>query len=240
MKTYYVRFGSGDPRTNSGLAPTFLSFNNYGSAVTPPGITAVLGATGFYAFQYGTTTPIVFLIDGATTGLDASSRYIAGAIGPADRSDEYSTTLTAMSVSLTAQSSTIFSLGTTAVALGITAVGFGTSNYAWGNSNFALGTTAVALGITGVAIGTTITGLIGVGTTNTAEILVRIGTTASAFGSTSVDPGDLFGFLKRAQEFREGDQAFSKTSGQWDISTRGGTLLISKTLQNSSTTVTKS
>lgn len=235
MKTYYVRFGSGDPRSNFGLSPTFLSFNTYGTGVTPPGITSVIGATGFYAFQYGTTTPIVFLIDGATSGLDASVRYVTGAIDPADRSDEYGNTLTALSVSLTAQGSTIFGLGTTSVALGI--------------SVNALGTSAVALGVTGVAIGTSLTAIGnsifaglggGAGVSLSAEILLRMGSTLSSFGSTSIDPGDLFGYLKRNQEFLEGDQTFNKTSGAWDISTRGGTLLIEKTLSNSSTTVTKS
>ncbi len=247
MKTYYVRFGSGDPRTFSALAPTFLTFNTYGTAVTPPGITSVIGATGFYAFQYGVTTPIVFLIDGATTGLDNSVRYVVGAIDPADRSDEYNTTLTAMSTSLLAQSSTLFSLGTSGIALGSTNVALGTLNLAQGTSIVAIGVTGLAydaslisLGNTAVALGMTISSLIAQGTTNTAELLLRVGTTLSSFGSTSVDPGDLFGFLKRAQEFREGDQSFAKTTGQWDISTRGGTLLISKSLSNSSTAVTKS
>lgn len=92
MKTYYVTFGSGDPRPNFGLAPTFVIFNNSGSAVTAPSIAAVAGATGFYSFTYGATTPIAFLIDGFTTGLGAY-RYVQGSIDPADRSDEYGNTI---------------------------------------------------------------------------------------------------------------------------------------------------
>lgn len=69
---------------------------------------------------------------------------------------------------------------------------------------------------------------------------VRIGSTLSSIGSTSVDPGDLFGYLKRAQEFREGQQTFNKVSGAWDIKTRGGTLLVERVLTNSSTQVNRS
>lgn len=242
MKTYYVRFGSGDPRSNSGLAPTFLSFNNYGAAVTPPGITSVIGATGFYAFQYGTTTPIVFLIDGATSGLDATSRYVAGAIDPADRSDEYGTTIVAQNTSLTAQSSTLFGFGSSNIALGMTNVALGTSNIAIGNSNIALGTTNVAIGTSLGALGITILSSLGGGAGNSlsAEILIRLGSTMSAFGTSVADPVDVFGYLKRIQEFNEGNQSFGKTSGTWTINSRGGSLLATKTLSNSSTTVTKS
>ncbi len=109
-------------------------------------------------------------------------------------------------------------------------------------TNIAFGTTNVAIGTSLAAIGNTILAGLGggVGTSLSAEILLRMGSTLSSFGSTSVDPGDLFGYLKRNQEFLEGNQQFNKTSGAWDISTRGGTLLIEKTLSNSSTTVTKS
>lgn len=102
MKTFYVRFGTNDPRPYNGLSPTFLIFNNYGTAVTPPGITNVIGATGFYAFQYGVTTPIVFLIDGATTGLTPGERYVTGSIDPADAIDETGATLVAIGTTLTA------------------------------------------------------------------------------------------------------------------------------------------
>lgn len=207
MKTYYVRFGSGDPRSNTGLAPTFLSFNNYGVAVTPPGITSVIGATGFYAFQYGTTTPIVFLIDGATSGLDNSVRYVTGAIDPVDRADEYGTTLVAI----------------------------GSSNIALGTTNVAIGTSLGALGITILANSGG-----GSGTSLSAQILLVLGSTASSVGTNAVDPVDVLGYLKRMQEFNEGNQQFTKTSGSWLINTRGGSLLATKTLSNSSTTVTKS
>jgi hypothetical protein len=220
VKTYYVRFGSGDPRSNSGLSPTFLSFNNYGTAVTPPGITSVIGATGFYAFQYGTTTPIVFLIDGATTGLDNSVRFVTGAIDPVDRADEYGTTIVAQ--------------GTSSLAQGLTLLGYGASNIALGTTGVAIGTSLIALGNTILA------GSGGSGNSLSAEILLRIGATTSTFGSNVLDPGDLFGYMKRMQEFLEGNQQFTKTSGAWQINSRGGSLLATKSLSNSSTVVTKS
>lgn len=220
MKTYYVRFGSGDPRSNSGLSPTFLSFNNYGVAVTPPGITSVIGATGFYAFQYGTTTPIVFLIDGATSGLDNSVRFVTGAIDPVDRADEY---------------------GTTLVAIGSSNIALGTTNVALGSSNIALGTTGVAIGTSLIAIGNTlIASGSGAGLSLSTQILQILGTTASSVGTNIADPVDVLGYLKRMQEFNEGNQIFTKTSGAYAISTRGNSLLASKTISNSSTTVTKS
>jgi len=264
MKTYYVRFGSGDPRSNSGLSPTFLTFNNYGTAVTPPGITSVIGATGFYAFQYGTTTPIVFLIDGATSGLDNSVRYVAGSIDPVDRADEYGTTLVAIGSSNIALGTSSVALGTTMVAIGTSNIALGTSNFALGTTNFALGTTNFAIGTSNNALGTsnfalgttnfalatsilaqgvTITSYVssfGAGNSGTAEILLRMGSTASTFGTSAADPVDIFGFLKRLQEFNEGNQSFDKVGGAWTINSRGGSLLATKTLTNSSTQVSKS
>jgi hypothetical protein len=49
MKTYYMRFGSGDPRTYTGVAATFLLFKTSdGTNITPPGITEVPSGTGIY------------------------------------------------------------------------------------------------------------------------------------------------------------------------------------------------
>lgn len=67
------------------------------------------------------------------------------------------------------------------------------------------------------------------------DILADIGTTASTFGTTAVDPGTLYGYLKRLQELLEGDATFNKTTGVWDIYSRGSsTLLREKTLTNTS------
>lgn len=69
----------------------------------------------------------------------------------------------------------------------------------------------------------------------------KVGTTDDSFGSTSVDPTTLFGFAKRNLEFEEGNASFNKSTGVWDISSRGSsTLLREKTLANSTTAVSKS
>lgn len=66
-----------------------------------------------------------------------------------------------------------------------------------------------------------------------------LGYTGSGFGSTSVDPDTVLGYAKRAMEFSEGQQDFLKSSGQWEIYSRGAsTLLRVKTLTSSTTGVT--
>lgn len=71
--------------------------------------------------------------------------------------------------------------------------------------------------------------------------VTSIGTTADSFGSTSVDPTTLFGYLKRVQELLEGDATFNKGTGSWTMYNRGSTTLLrTKALANNSTTVTKS
>ena len=89
--------------------------------------------------------------------------------------------------------------------------------------------------------------LVAIGTTNSSYVIglssisSLIGTTASSFGSTAADPTTLFGYLKRAQEFNEGNSTFDKTASVWYISTRGSsTMLAAKTLADGSGNVTKS
>lgn len=67
-----------------------------------------------------------------------------------------------------------------------------------------------------------------------------VGTTASSFGNTATDPATLYGYLKRLQEFNEGNATFAKSSGTWDIYSRGSsTMLIEKVLTDSTATTTK-
>lgn len=105
MKNYLLSFGTGDSRLSSGLSPTLLIFANMatGATITAPSISEIGTTFGLYTFQWGTTTPIAFLADGATTGL-GSARYIRGAIDPADRADEYGNTLVALGNTQAAQS----------------------------------------------------------------------------------------------------------------------------------------
>lgn len=215
MKTYWLRFGYGDPRTYTGLAPTLVIFKQSdGTAVTAPSITEIAGS-GIYSFQYGTTTPIAFLADAATTSPGPQGRYVVGNIDPSDRADEY---------------------GTTIVAIGTTLTAIGTTNIALGTTNVALGTTNVALGTTAVA---GITLLTASGITVTVAVS-GIGSTTSSFGDSSTDPVDLFGYLKRITENLEGNQSFVKSSGVMNIYSRGSsTLLRTKTIANSSSMVVK-
>jgi hypothetical protein len=236
---YWLRFGSGDPRTYGGLSPTFLIFKTAdGTNITPPAIAEVSGTScGLYAFEWGTTTSIGFLADAATTSPGSTGRYVSGSLDPSDRISEYGTTLLAIGTTNFALGTTNVALGTTNVALGTTNVALGTTSVALGLTNVGFGTTNVALGTTAIAIGTTaISYLSGLTTT-----LAGIGSTASSFGSTSVDPVDVFGYLKRIQEHLEGNEVYIKSTGILSISSRGSsTLLATKTLTNSVSTVIKS
>lgn len=71
-------------------------------------------------------------------------------------------------------------------------------------------------------------------------LVAAVGTTGDSFGSTSIDPLTLYGYLKRALEFNEGNSTFNKSSGAWNIYSRGSsTLLRVKALTDSSGIVTK-
>lgn len=68
----------------------------------------------------------------------------------------------------------------------------------------------------------------------------KLGTNADSFGSTSADPTTIFGFIKRYQEFNEGNSTFNKTTGVWNIFSRGSsTQLIQKTLGDTNSIVSK-
>ena len=175
----------------------------------------ILTWLGIYKFSYGTTVPISSLADAATTSPGPQGRYVVGSIDPADRADEYGTTLVA--------------IGTTNVALGTTAVSLGTTTVALGITNVAIGTSAVALGTTILANGTSLN-----------VVVTGLGSTASSFGTSSADPVDLFGYMKRILENLEGNQTFTKPSGSLAIYSRGSsTLLTTKTIANSVSLVTK-
>ncbi len=259
-KTYSMIFGTtGDPRTYTGLSPTLLIFVNLtnGATVAPPSITESLTGSGIYQFTWGTTTPIGFLADAATTSPGSVGRFVSGQLDPMDRSDEYGTTLTAIGFStlvygssLTAQGVTNIALGISQIAQGVTLTAIGTSLLAQGVTLTAainFGATVIAgqvnMGVTLVAIGNT---SFAFGTTNVAigtslnTLFSFIGSTASSFGTTLIDPVDLFGFLKRAQEVAEGNNTYTKATGVLDISSRGSsTLLREKTISDTSTQTTK-
>ena len=267
-RDYWFAFGTGNPATYSGLAPTFISFvNNAGTTYPGPTITE-RAATGLYQISYGATQTMAFTLDGATTGLATSDRYIAGVFDPYD---QFGVTLNAA-----------FALGTTSVAIGTTLIGYGASGFAqgatlfgFGVSGFAQGSTLFGFGVSGFAQGASLNAqgvsilaqgvslsaqsvsllafgsslvaqgvsLFALGTTGNAYLGINalaIGTTASSYGSTSVDPVDLYGFLKRARELAEGNQIYTKATGILDLYVRGGsTLLIEKTISDTAATTSK-
>jgi hypothetical protein len=194
MKNYAIRFGSGDPRSSTGLAPTMLYFirQSDGQTIAAPGFSEVLTGSGLYSFQWGTTQAMVFLADGATSSLGTGGRYVTGALDPADRADEYGTSLVALGTSTLALGTTSVALGTTSVALGTTTVALGTTSVSWGSANsialtnmgttlVAIGNTAIALGTTSVALGTT---SVSWGSANSTA-LTNQGSTLVAIGNTS-------------------------------------------------------
>jgi hypothetical protein len=292
MKNYAIRFGSGDPRSSTGLAPTMVYFirQSDGQTIAPPGFSEVLTGSGLYSFQWGTTQAMVFLADGATSSLGTGGRYVTGALDPADRADEYGTSIIALGTTSIALGTTSVALGTTSVALGMTTVALGTTTVAlgttsvsWGSANSTAltnqGSTLVAIGNTSSiqSVGSTLTAigstllqgqlnigstLVAVGNTmvtaetNMGTTLVAIGnsltglgltaipligTLGSTFGSSSTDPVDMLGYLKRIQENLEGNQTFTKGTGAWQISSRGSsTVLANKTVSNGASLVTRS
>lgn len=155
-KKYYLKFGSGDPASYTGLSPTFSIFAINGvSGIVAPGITESPVGSGLYGFIYGPTQSIIFKADGGVA-LSTGDRYIVGALDPIQAVDE------------------------------------------------------------------------------------SIGTRSDSFGSTSADPTTVYGYMRRSQEFQEGNALFTKATGVWDIYSRGSsTLLVSKTLSNDTTAAEK-
>lgn len=153
-KQYDIRFGFGDPRTYTGLAPTMLFFAAAGTTVSPPSITEVLPGSGVYSFSYGTTTHISFLADAATTSPGPQGRYVVGCIDPSDRADEYGTSLIALGSSTYGIATVAAVLGTTNVAIGTTITAIATAIAA---QNLSLTVTVSGMGSTASSFGTSLT-----------------------------------------------------------------------------------
>jgi hypothetical protein len=176
-------------------------------------------------------------------------------------------TLVAFGNTLTTQGTNITNIGTTQVAIGnsMSVLALGSAVAALGTTQTALGATLVAygnslsvlsIGATLAAIGGTLTA-IGTAQTNMGSTLVAygdtllaigvtsgaanafIGTTASDHGGVSLLPTNLMGYVKRIHENLEGNASYAKSTGVWSINTKGGTLLATKTLTNTSTTASK-
>lgn len=157
VKSYYLKFGSGDPANFTGLSPTLSIFSWGGiTAIAAPGITETPVASGLYRFDYGPTVSILFKADGGAA-LASGDRYITGVLDPIQAVDQ------------------------------------------------------------------------------------QVGTTQDSFGSTASDPTTLFGYVKRNQEFSEGNAVFTKSTGIWGVYSRGSsTLIAEKSLTNTTSAATKS
>lgn len=121
-RDYWFGFGS-TPQTSTGLNPTFIRFvNGSGQTLTPPTITETYTGSGMYRSNYNPTQTVAFILDGATTGLSDSIRYILGVMDP---QDQFGSTLTGIGVNTI----TLLAIGTTglqqSVNIGTTLVGIG-------------------------------------------------------------------------------------------------------------------
>lgn len=82
---FFARFGSANPQEFAGLTPTFIIFQtDLGASLARPAISEVGSSTGFYGFTYATsaTYSIIFTIDGGSSIVDSSSRYVSGVLDP--------------------------------------------------------------------------------------------------------------------------------------------------------------
>lgn len=121
VKTYWLQFGTGDARTTTGLAPTFLLFfDNAGVAQSKPAISEVVFGSGAYGFSLNiSSTQSIFFLAGSATLLSGSStataNFVAGVIDPILTVDQ----------SISGLSTNISAIGTTQIAMGATLVGIG-------------------------------------------------------------------------------------------------------------------
>ncbi len=155
-KVYYLKFGSGDPRSFTGLFPTFVLFSLGGITSLPgPGITEMPNGSGMYQFSYGPTMALNFIAD-AGTSLQSPDRYVTGVLDPIQAVDQ------------------------------------------------------------------------------------QLGFSTDSFGSSLTDPTTIWGYCKRFLELFEGDAIFTKSTGVWQLFSRGSsTLLRTKTMTNNTTTASK-
>lgn len=110
-----------------------------------------------------------------------------------------------------------------------------------GSTMQAIGQSLLAQGVSILAQGSTSGG-----------VGALLGDITSSYGTTLTDPTTVFGYLKRLYEFNEGNNVFNKSSGVWDIYTRGvtyvlgpstypgaSTMLRSKTIEDDGSIITR-
>jgi hypothetical protein len=190
----------------------------------------------------------------------AEIRYVAGVLDQNDRNFELGVTFAAFGVTFAGQNVSMMAMGTTLFGMGVTLGGIGVSLDAigvtltgignsvaafdlggMGTSIIAIGDTLFGVGVTLVGIGNTVSALdvAGMGVTLVAGFSL-VGAATDLFGDSSANPTTLFGFMRRIQEFNEGNSDYNKGTGVWDIMSRGSSFaLASKTITNSATLVAK-
>lgn len=220
---YWLSFGS---TAISGLAPTFIQFRTTaGGTLAPPSISEP-GSFGKYMFSYNALTQVCFVADGATSLLAFNDRYITGVLDP---SDNFGFTLSGVAASLSVMGGSLSAVGTSLSAF----YPYGISGLAQGSINQSLIVQGYSLSVLGYST-----------TVQNFSLAIQgasfLGTTSSSYGTDSVDPTTVFGFLKRAQETREGNETYTKATGLLDIYSRGSSqLLAEKTISDSTTSTTK-
>ena len=108
-KDYALKFGTGDPRLNTGLTPTFIQFFVLASGATlaPPGITETQVGSGAYYFSYGTTQSIFATADGGAA-LAAGDRFVSAVLDPIQSVDQKAGYITDSFGSTSVDPSTLF------------------------------------------------------------------------------------------------------------------------------------
>lgn len=118
--------------------------------------------------------------------------------------------------------------------------GSGFYKFSYGMTVFGATVAVVALGDGGVALSASDRYVSAV-LDPVASVDQRVGTPADTFGSTTIDPTTVVGYVKRIVEWLEGNAVFTKSNGLWDVYSRGSsTLLREKVLTNTITSATKS
>ena len=212
IKTYGLKFTAEDPRDTTGLSPTLLTFASIdGTSVAVPGITEPISGSGLYTFDATLLTTNPIYF--LCDGTASAPTATRFVSGILDPVNSVDIQLTQHGTTTAAESVTLTAIGTT---------------------NAAINTTLAAIGTTNAAIGLTVNQTV-------LNLDSKIGSTASAFGDNVTDPVDIYGYLKRALEFKEGDATFDKGTGVWTVQDRtGATTIASKTLANTVDEVTKS
>lgn len=222
-KTFFFKFGSGNPATNTGLSPTLIYFyDQSGTTLVAPSVTEALTGSGIYKFSYTPTLAIAFVADGATTALANADRYVTAALDPVQTMDQ---PINDATLGVSAMATKIINGLVPGYSLEIAGYSIQIAGYSTqiaGQSSIISGISLLSTQLSGISLA-----------------LAGIGAVSDSYGGVGIDPTTLFGFMKRTLEFNEGNQTYTKLSNSWLISTRGSSQLITKTLTDTQLQTTK-